>query len=155
MKIGNFIEDVKNPNLPHYKQLEEAIKALIVNGKYMPGDLLPSIRGLATDNNLSVLTTKRAYDELQKVGLLEVVQGKGTYVSGGKKSESTEEALIQLDKLVRIAVNTCKNLGYKDEEITEIVRKKYVENIIEVTILEGIRLDVSADDLIYLYSEQD
>ena len=67
-------------NVPLYEQVKEQIKNKIVSNELKAGELLPSIRSLAKDLRISVITTKNAYDELEREGYVETIQGKGTYV---------------------------------------------------------------------------
>ncbi|NLY68140.1 MAG: GntR family transcriptional regulator, partial [Tissierellia bacterium] len=90
-------------NEPIYEQISKQIKAQILKGELKEGDLLPSIRGLARDLQISVITTKRAYEELEKEGFIETVQGKGSYVAGQNKELMREKKLnIIEEKLSRI-----------------------------------------------------
>lgn len=94
---------------PLYKQITEQIKRGILDGKIEPGESLPSIRVLASELGISVITTKRAYDELEDEGLLETVPGKGCFAAGNNEllrerrlrmlEELLEEALSQADYL--------------------------------------------------------
>ena len=68
-------------NQPIYEQICQQIKAQIISGQLSPGEALPSIRGLAKDLKISVITTKRAYDELEAEGFLTTVAGKGCFVA--------------------------------------------------------------------------
>ena len=68
-------------NQPIYEQIFDQIKAQILSGALRPGDALPSIRALAKDLKISVITTKRAYDELESAGLIDTVAGKGCFVA--------------------------------------------------------------------------
>ena len=68
-------------NQPIYEQICTQIKAQIISGKLAPGEALPSIRALAKDLRVSVITTKRAYDELEADGFLYTVAGKGCFVA--------------------------------------------------------------------------
>ena len=77
---------------PIYEQIYTQIKDLILNGTLAEGDALPSIRGLAKDLRISVITTKRAYDELEREGFVNTVAGKGCFVAG------TNRELIQEEK---------------------------------------------------------
>lgn len=65
---------------PIYEQIVEQIKEEILNGKLLSGELLPSIRNLAKDLRISVITTKKAYEELEKESYIETIPGKGCYV---------------------------------------------------------------------------
>ena len=68
---------------PIYEQITRQIKAAIMAGELAEGDPLPSIRALANDLRISVITTKRAYAELEEAGFIDTVQGKGSFVAGG------------------------------------------------------------------------
>lgn len=82
------------PGKPIYEQIEEQIKEAILSGELGDGDLLPSIRQLAKDLRISVITTTRAYDELAQEGFIAIVQGKGCYVLP-KNSELIKEQLLR------------------------------------------------------------
>lgn len=94
---------------PLYKQIVEQIKRSILDGKIEPRESLPSIRVLAAELGISVITTKRAYDELENEGLVETVPGKGCFAAGNNEllrerrlsilEELLEEALSQADYL--------------------------------------------------------
>ncbi|MBR0375775.1 MAG: GntR family transcriptional regulator, partial [Firmicutes bacterium] len=68
-------------NSPIYEQIYDQIKSSILSGRLQEGDMLPSIRALAKDLRISVITTKRAYDELEKDGYIHTVAGKGCFVA--------------------------------------------------------------------------
>ena len=68
-------------DVPLYEQVKEQIKNKIVSNELKAGEILPSIRNLAKDLKISVITTKNAYDELEREGYVQTIQGKGTYVS--------------------------------------------------------------------------
>jgi len=94
---------------PLYKQIVEQIKRSILDGKIEPRESLPSIRVLAAELGISVITTKRAYDELENEGLIETFPGKGCFAAGDNEllrerrlsilEELLEEALSQADYL--------------------------------------------------------
>ncbi len=81
-------------NQPIYEQIYVQIKSAIISGDLQPGALLPSIRNLAKDLRISVITTKRAYDELEKDGYLYSVAGKGSFVAE-KNTELLREAHLK------------------------------------------------------------
>ena len=86
---------IKNSaGIPIYAQIKEQIKQHVLNGEIKEGDMLPSIRQLAADLKLSVMTTTRAYTELEQEGYIITVQGKGCYVAP-KDSELIREQLIR------------------------------------------------------------
>ena len=78
---------------PIYEQITRQIKAAIMAGELAEGDPLPSIRALANDLRISVITTKRAYAELEEAGFIDTVQGKGSFVAGGNLELLREERL--------------------------------------------------------------
>ena len=77
----NIIISNSDPR-PIYEQVGEAIRAAIVSGELAAGEALPSIRGLAKDLRISVITTKRAFEDLEREGYIETVPGKGSFVAG-------------------------------------------------------------------------
>ena len=101
---------------PIYDQITEQIKAQIINGSLQENEPLPSIRGLAKDLHISFITTKRAYEDLEKEGFIYTVPAKGCYVSA-KNTELIKEANLRkieehMDEIAKLAV-TC-NLGRND-----------------------------------------
>jgi GntR family transcriptional regulator len=80
---------------PIYEQIEKQIKNLIIKGQLDEGEALPSIRNLAQELQISVITTKRAYDDLEKEGFIQTVPGKGSYVSS-QNSELIREKRIRI-----------------------------------------------------------
>lgn len=112
---------------PIYEQIYLQIKSMIIKGQLEPGDALPSIRGLARDLQISVITTKRAYEELEKEGFIETMQGKGSFVAMQNKELMKEKKLkIVEDKLAEI-VKESKMLGVSLEKIKEILNILYEE----------------------------
>ena len=94
---------------PIYDQITEQIKAQIINGSLQENEPLPSIRGLAKDLHISFITTKRAYEELEKEGFIYTVPGKGCYVSA-KNMELIREANLRkieeyMDEITKLAVS--------------------------------------------------
>jgi len=94
-------------DLPIYEQISSQIKALIMNGTLKEGELLPSIRVIAKELKVSVITTKRAYADLERDGFIEVVQGRGSFVSSRNldfiREEQLRNAEMHLQKAVEIA----------------------------------------------------
>ncbi|MCK9444876.1 MAG: GntR family transcriptional regulator [Tissierellaceae bacterium] len=114
-------------NEPIYEQISNQIKELILKGELDEGDLLPSIRGLARDLQISVITTKRAYDELEKEGFIQTMQGKGSYVAGQNKELMKEKKLkIIEEKLWQIAEES-KLLGLTYEEVESMLKILFEE----------------------------
>ena len=93
---------------PIYEQIKEQIKTNIINNELKEGDLLPSIRVLARDLHCSVITTKNAYEELEKEGYIKSVPAKGFYVSAINKELAREEQLNKIEKYLEEAVRIAK-----------------------------------------------
>lgn len=111
--------------LPIYEQLVRAIKQSILRGEAGPGDMLPSIRGLARDLDISVITTSRAYEELEKEGLIYSVQGKGFYVSQMDKKLLKETQLKDWEEAAGAWIDEGKRLGLSLEEILKTAELLY------------------------------
>ena len=106
---------------PIYAQIVRQIKDLMINNTLTKGESLPSIRSLAMELKISVITTKRAYEELEKEGLIYSVPGKGFYVDSvdvqymeEKKVQGVEEELVQL-------IEKCKKAGISLEVVKDMV----------------------------------
>ena len=112
---------------PIYEQIMMQIKSQILSGALKEGDALPSIRVLARELRISVITTKRAYDELEHAGLLYSVAGKGTFVAAADPQLLREEKMRQLEDLLQKAVNLSQEHGISLEELTQILTLIYQE----------------------------
>ena len=108
-------------NIPLYEQVKEQIKNKIVSNELKTGELLPSIRSLAKDLRISVITTKNAYEELEREGYVETIPGKGTYVANKNKELIKEEQLQKIEGLIDTAVSIAKISGISKEEIREML----------------------------------
>ena len=109
-------------SLPIYDQIVSAVKNSILNHELAPGDMLPSIRSLAKSLGISVITTKRAYEELEKQGLIYSEQGKGFFVSRFNPNILLEEQLKTLEDHLADVVLEAKTLNLSVEELTDMVR---------------------------------
>lgn len=107
---------------PIYDQIYSQIKALIVSGKLQEDEALPSIRGLAKDLRISVITTKRAYDELEKDGLIYTLAGKGCFVAKGDPALLRETHLRELEEHLRQVRRLADMCGLSDADVAEIYR---------------------------------
>ena len=114
-------------NKPIYEQIMAQIKSQILSGVLKEGDALPSIRVLARELRISVITTKRAYDELEHEGLLHSVAGKGTFVAAANPQLLREEKMRQLEDLLQKAVDSAKEHGFSLDELTRILTLIYQE----------------------------
>ena len=107
---------------PIYDQISSQIKAQIIAGTLSPGEALPSIRALAKDLKISVITTKRAYDELEAEGFLYTVAGKGCFVAEKNLDLVREHQLKELEAHLSAAVELSKSCGVGPQELQEMLR---------------------------------
>lgn len=114
-----------NSGQPIYDQISGQIKAQILSGALSPGDALPSIRGLAKDLKISVITTKRAYDELEAQGLINTVAGKGCFVAEQNLELVRAQQLQQLSARLAEAVELGRSCGMTEPELTALLRRKW------------------------------
>ena len=98
-------------NDPIYLQIVNQIKAMIMSGELSPGDALPSMRNLAMQLRVSLITTKRAYEELEQDGFIETYTGKGSFVKAQNAEFLKEENLRQIEKLLGEAVDKARVSG--------------------------------------------
>lgn len=112
---------------PIYEQIYSQIKNLILNGTLKEGEMLPSIRGLAKDLRISVITTKRAYDELEREGYVNTVGGKGCFVAGMNKELIREENLKKIEDHMQAILALAKSCGITNEELVEQFKIMEVE----------------------------
>ena len=109
-------------NQPIYGQIYRQIKNSILSGELKAGDMLPSIRSLAKDLRISVITTKRAYDELEKDGYIDVVAAKGCYVAENNLAWIREAHLKQLEEHLRSVKELAVSCGLTETEIIKMYR---------------------------------
>jgi GntR family transcriptional regulator len=105
--------------VPIYEQIKEQIKDAIFSGELKEDDLLPSMRGLARDLKISVITTTRAYTDLEQDGFVVNVQGKGCYVLPRDNELARENALSKVEAGLNTAIEAAKVGGITREEIFE------------------------------------
>ena len=107
---------------PIYQQIYVQIKSAILSGEMNEGDPLPSIRALAKDLRISVITTKRAYDELEKNGFIHTIPAKGCYVARPNTQILREERLQQLEAHILAALELAPSCGLVSEDVIEMIR---------------------------------
>lgn len=110
---------------PLYQQVIDQIKAQILNGELKAGEALPSIRNLAQELTTSVITIKRAYDDLEKEGFIYSRQGLGSFVSDLNHEEIKEATLKEVEALLTGGVERAVQVGMSLEEIIAIVERIY------------------------------
>lgn len=107
---------------PIYDQIYTQIKNQILSGELEPESALPSIRALAKDLRISFITTKRAYEELEKDGFLYTIRAKGCYVAPRNKELLREENLKKIEARIDEILNLAAACGLKQEDVLEMVR---------------------------------
>ncbi|CBZ04809.1 GntR family transcriptional regulator [Clostridium botulinum] len=112
---------------PIYEQILCQIKATIIQGELKEGEILPSIRNLAKEVGVSVITTKRAYEELEKEGFVETVKGKGTFVAAQNKELLREKKIKIIEEKLNEVIEDSKLLDISYEEILEILKILYFQ----------------------------
>ncbi len=112
---------------PIYDQIVEQIKNLIISGELAEAEMLPSIRNLAKELQISVITTKRAYEELEREGYIVSVPGKGSFVSAQNKDLLKEARIRIIEEKLAEAVQAARTIGISMEELSEMLKILYEE----------------------------
>ena len=112
---------------PIYEQITSQIKEMILKGELKPGDPMPSMRKLAKDLHVSVITTQRAYDDLVKDGFIITIQAKGTFVSAENQDFIREENLRKIENLLTTTCELAKQNGLTLEELQRTLILIYTE----------------------------
>lgn len=120
IQINNSSDD------PIYLQIKNQIKAQIISGDLKVGEQLPSIRFLAKELRVSMLTAKRAFDELELDGFINSVQGKGNFVAAQNKELIREEYLKRIELKLQEVVELSEIVGVSNDELVQMLRS-YVE----------------------------
>ena len=119
---------IRSTSQPIYDQIASQIKSQIISGALAPGEALPSIRGLAKDLKISVITTKRAYDELEAQGFINTVAGKGCFVAEQNLALIREQNLHQMEQHLAAAAKLGKSCGVTEAELTALLRRAWEES---------------------------
>lgn len=107
----------QNSGIPIYQQISEQLKEEILAGKLAQGEYLPSIRSLAKDLKISVITTMKAYEQLEEEGLVTAVQGKGFYVNAQDSEMLREQHLRKVESALTEAIVAAKIAGMTSQEL--------------------------------------
>lgn len=107
---------------PLYEQIEEQIKSQILSGELSEGDALPSMRVLAKELKISIITTKRAYEDLERDGFIVSVTGKGSFVKGLNSEFVRESMLFEIEEMLEKVAEKAAVGGITLEELTERLR---------------------------------
>jgi GntR family transcriptional regulator len=113
---------------PIYEQISRQIKSEIISGELTEGESLPSIRRLARELQISVITTKRAYEELEREGFINSVGGKGTFVAVQNPELLKEKKMKIVEEKLSETVTQAKMLGISIEELKEMLLLLYGED---------------------------
>lgn len=114
-------------SMPIYEQIVNQIRDAVIRGELREGEGMPSIRMFAKELQVSVITTKRAYEELEKEGVIEAVPGKGFYVCRQNNDHLREKQLMNIEKGFSDLIKECRSAGMDLENILEMVRVLYEE----------------------------
>ena len=117
----NLLIDNKS-GLPIYDQIYSQIKSQIIGGQLQEDEALPSIRGLAKDLRISVITTKRAYDELEREGFIYTVAGKGCFVAPKNVELLREENLKTIESYMEKIAQLAASCNLEREDIIEMIQ---------------------------------
>lgn len=109
-------------NMPIYEQIVNQIRDAVIRGELRAGEGMPSIRVLARDLAVSVITTKRAYEELEKEGVIESVPGRGFYVCEQKNDHLREKQMMNIESRMSELLKECENAGMTLEDVVDMVR---------------------------------
>lgn len=110
---------------PIYEQIVNQIKSQIISGKLNEGDALPSMRALAKELRISVITTKRAYDELEREGFIVSFTGKGSFVASKNIELIKEEQLKEIENHMQAIVDLSKTCDLSFDELLEMLKLIY------------------------------
>ena len=111
--------------VPIYDQITRQMKGLILRGELKEGEALPSMRLLARELRISIITTKRAYEELEREGFINTVPGKGCFVAPQNPELAREDALRRAEEHLSQAVDIAKTAGLTLSELTETLNLLY------------------------------
>lgn len=108
---------MQNSGVPIYQQIADSFKTDILAGRYEQGEFLPSIRGLAKDLKISVITTMKAYEQLADEGLITAAQGKGFYVNAQDSEMIKEQHLRKVEESLTDAIAAAEAAGISNDEL--------------------------------------
>lgn len=116
-----------NSESPIYEQIKEQIKAMILNGNLKEGEALPSMRLLAKELRISIITTKRAYEELEREGYIESYTGKGSFVKAVNREMIKETVIYEIEELFDEILDKAEIAKIPYEELWQILKTLYEE----------------------------
>ena len=110
---------LQNSGIPIYQQIADSFREDIMSGKLKQGEYLPSIRALARELKISVITTMKAYEQLESEGLVTAMQGKGFYVNSQDSDMMKEQYMRKVEENLQDAIDAAKVAGISKEELME------------------------------------
>lgn len=115
-------------SVPLYEQIISQIKQLVLSDALKQDEVLPSIRNLAKEIKVSIITVKRAYEELEAEGFIQTIPGKGTYVSSVSLERLKEARMSQIEQEIEKIVLAAKSIGMSLEDLEERLKMIYEED---------------------------
>lgn len=112
---------LQNSGIPIYQQIAAQFREDILSGRMKQEEYLPSIRGLAKELRISVITTMKAYEELEKQGLVTAVQGKGYYVNAQDSEMLKEQHMRKMEEHLMNAISAARIAGISDKELMNVL----------------------------------
>lgn len=113
---------LQNSGEPIYQQIADSFRTDILAGRYPQGEYLPSIRGLARELKISVITTMKAYEQLEQEGLVTAVQGKGFYVNAQDSEMLKEQHMRKVEEALMEAIAAARIAGLTDSELMSVLQ---------------------------------
>ncbi len=113
--------------LPIYGQIKEQIKEQILSGQLPEGTVLPSIRNLAKEIGVSVITTTRAYSDLEQEGFIATMQGRGSVVLSKDNKVLREQYMVRIENGLLAAIETAKHIDMTEEELHKLIKSLWKE----------------------------
>ena len=110
---------------PIYQQIADQVKEQVCSGALTAGDALPSMRLLAKELRISVITTKRAYEELEQAGFIRTIPAKGSYVAENNTAQIREGYLAQIEEHFSAVLPLAASCGLGEEELVDLLRQSY------------------------------
>ncbi len=123
MQNGRYdLKISQTSGVPIYQQIADSFRADILAGRFKDGEFLPSIRELARDLKISVITTMKAYEQLEAEGLVTAMQGKGFYVNAQDSEMLKEQHIRKVEEALNIAIKSADIAGMSDKELIETLK---------------------------------
>ena len=122
--------DVRS-RVPIYEQIINSIKQMSISGVLLPDEKLPSVRELAKDMTINPNTIQKAYQELERQGIIYIKRGQGTFINPDIKAKNKEEKMANLKETINTIVVESIYLGISKEELIEIIKNIYEKNQVQ------------------------